>query len=525
MARKLCVLVALVALVALMAGTASAQDVRTVLQNAARTMGTTNLKTVSYSGHGFMTAVGQSFSLTEDWPRSEVADYTRVIDFDNKTVRETYTRRQGNYPVRGGGQQPVAEQRVVALSNGNYAWNMQGENVVPQTGLYLAAMPVNELRQLEIILNPHGFLKAAMAASDAKLLTTPVFGASNDGLTGDGRKINIVSFTALGKYKVNGSINDKNIVELITTWIPNPVYGDMIYEFRYIEFKDYGGIMFPVDFHVHQADPVFVPAHNSFELEATTVQVNVAVPPMPVPDAVRNAPRPAPARADSTRLAEGVWLIGGGSHNSMAVEFRDFAVVVEAPINEERSLAVINEVMRIIPNKPIRYVVNTHHHFDHSGGLRTYLAMGTTIVTHPANRDFYVNVMLRPGLRTLQPDRLSEFYPMYMTSRRPMRIETVGEKYVISDGVRTLDVYPMTGLVHAQSMLAAYLPKEKILLNADLYTPPAQGTTAAPTTPGMRSLQTNITRLKLDVAQHIPIHGRVCTQEEFAQLISRTPAP
>jgi glyoxylase-like metal-dependent hydrolase (beta-lactamase superfamily II) len=521
MGRKVCVLAAFVFL---FSSKASAQDVRTVLQSAARTMGTNNLKTVQYSGAGFLTAVGQSFSLTEDWPRSEVTDYTRVIDFDNQTMRETYTRRQGNYPVRGGGRQPVAEQRVVALSNGKYAWDLQGGNVVPQTGLYLAAMPINELRQLEIILNPHGFLKAAMTASDAKLLTTPIVGTSNEGLTGDGRKVNIVSFTALGKYKVNGSINDRNIVELVTTWIPNPVYGDMLYEFRYIEYEDVNGIKFPVDFHVHQADPVFVPAHNSFELKATTVQVNVAVPPMPVPDAVRTAPPPPPARADSTKLADGVWLIGGGSHNSMAVEFRDFAVVVEAPLNEERSLAVINEVSRVIPNKPIRYVVNTHHHFDHSGGLRTYLATGTTIVTHPANRDFYVNVMLRPGSRTLQPDRLSEFYPMYMTSRRPMRIETVGEKYVISDGVRTMDILPITGLSHVQAMLAVYLPKEKILLNADLYTPPAPGAAPPPTTAGMRSLRTNIQRLRLDVAQHVAIHGGVGTHEEFLRLVNR-PAP
>src|SRR3989304_225623 len=210
MARKMCLLAALVVMFS--AG-ASAQDARTVLQNAARTMGTNNLKTVQYSGHGFMTAVGQSFSLTEDWPRSEVTDYTRIIDFDNKTMRETYTRRQGNYPVRGGGQQPVAEQRVTALSNGNFAWTLQGETVTPQTGLYLAAMPINQLRQLEIIMNPHGFLKAAMAASDAKMLTLPISGTSNEGLTGDGRKITVVSFTALGKYKVNGSINDQNIVE------------------------------------------------------------------------------------------------------------------------------------------------------------------------------------------------------------------------------------------------------------------------------------------------------------------------
>jgi glyoxylase-like metal-dependent hydrolase (beta-lactamase superfamily II) len=439
-------------------------------------------------------------------------------------MRETYTRRQGNYPVRGGGQQPVREQRVVALSNGNYAWNMQGENVVPQAGLYLNAMPINELRQLEIILNPHGFLKAAMAARDAKMLTTSIVGVSNEGLTGDNRKVNIVSFTALGKYKVNGSINDKNIVELVTTWIPNPIYGDMLYEFRYIQYRDVNGIKVPTDFHVHMADAVFHPAHNGFELEVEDVRVNVPVPAMPVPDAVRTATAP-PVRADSTKLAEGVWLIGGGSHNSVAVEFSDFVAVVEAPQHEARSIAVIDEVTRIIPNKPIRYVVNTHHHFDHSGGLRTYLAMGSTIIAHPNNRDIYVNLMLRPGQRTLQPDRLSEFYPMYMTSRRPMRIETVGEKYVVSDGVRTMDVYPVTGLNHVQSMLMVYLPKEKILVNADLYTPPAQGAQPPAANQNMRGFMTTINRLKLDVAQHVPIHGRPGGHDVFTRIVTPPAQP
>jgi glyoxylase-like metal-dependent hydrolase (beta-lactamase superfamily II) len=125
------------------------------------------------------------------------------------------------------------------------------------------------------------------------------------------------------------------------------------------------------------------------EITVTNVQVNVSVPALSVPDAVRSATAPA-ERAQSQKLADGVWLIAGGTHNSLAVDFRDFATVIEAPLNEERSLAVIAEVGRLIPNKPIRYVVNTHHHFDHSGGLRTYLAQGATIVTHQA-------ATMRPG--------------------------------------------------------------------------------------------------------------------------------
>ena len=102
------------------------------------------------------------------------------------------------------------------------------------------------------------------------------------------------------------------------------------------------------------------------------VRANACGDPMPVPDAVQKATIP-PVRVESQKLADGVYSLGGGSHHSVAVEFRDFVAVVEAPLNEERSLAVIAEVRKLMPDKPIDYVVNTHHHFDHSGGLRTYV--------------------------------------------------------------------------------------------------------------------------------------------------------
>ena len=168
---------------------------------------------------------------------------------------------------------------------------------------------------------------------------------------------------------------------------------------RYTKYKDFGGIMFPGQIHVHQGDPRLNPAHNYYEINVTDVKANVPVTPMPVPEAVRTATAP-PVKVESQKLADGVWLLGGGSHNSVLVEFNDFVAVVEAPQNEARSLAVIAEANRLVPNKLIRYLVNTHHHMDHAGGLRTYLSQGTTIVTHESNKQYYLDIMFYPAPRS-----------------------------------------------------------------------------------------------------------------------------
>jgi hypothetical protein len=213
------------------------------LQAAASAMGTASVKTIQYSGTGWNAAVGQSFGPAEDWPQFEVTRYTRAIDYDAKFSREELTRRQGNNPPRGGGGTPLqGEQQQAAIVSGNYAWNMDGQNAVPQAGQYLAGIPVAEFRQLDILLTPHGFLKAALAANATAISLT--FPGSPGAITQNG-KATVVSFTAMGKYRVNGTFNDQNLLELVQTWIPNPVYGDMLYELRYTNYKDFGGVKHP----------------------------------------------------------------------------------------------------------------------------------------------------------------------------------------------------------------------------------------------------------------------------------------
>jgi len=530
------------AVLALTVGTASAQaikDVRSVLEASLKAMGGTNLRTIRFSASGWSSRIGQTYGLAEDWPHYEVAGYTRAIDYDAQWSREDYTRRQGKYPLLG--RPPMPDEHVTTILSGNYAWDMQGDKPVPLTSLYLDGVSYADLRQLDLAITPHGFLKAALAAKDATAITLPIVGASDAGLAAYGRKVTIVSFT-IGKYRINGTINDRNLVELTDTWFPNPVYGDMDFEMRYTKYKNFDGVQFPTMLHVHQGDPRLNPAHNYYEYNVTEVKANVPVTTIPVPDVVRTATMP-PVKVESQRLADGLWLLGGGTHNSVLVEFKDFATVVEAPQNEARSLAVIEEANRLVPNKLIRYVVNTHHHFDHAGGLRTYLSQGTTVITHESNKQYYLEIMFYPAPRELQPDRMALYSPMYMISRRPAPIETVASfaggpgggagKYVITDGERVLEMFHVQDMGyeledpsyaqgnHSADMLMAYLPREKILINADLYSPPAQGAPTPAPTAGMRTLYQNMRKQKLDVAQHVPIHGRVGTNDEFLKIVGQ----
>ncbi len=394
MARRL---LFLVVFSALMVQSASAQDATAALEAASAAMGAGNLNSIQYSGtDGFVGAVGQSFAPGENYPRVELTSYTRTIDYDARSSKEEVTVIQGDYPARGGGRMPIlGDRQRTSMVSGDYAWDMQASNSNPAPG-------AAEIRQLDIWLTPHGFLKAAMADGNARAISRTEF----DGGTGVRRKMTIVSFTALGKYRVSGQINDQDLVENVQTWIPDPVLGDMLYEHRYRDYRDYDGVKFPSDIHVHRGNRFLDDGHDFYEVEVSNVQVNPSVAALTIPGGVRQATVP-PVRVESRPVADGVWLVGGGSHNSVAVEFSDFVVVVEAPLNEGRSLAVIGEVNRLVPDKPIRYVVNTHHHSDHAGGLRTYLTEAVTVVTHEGNREYYEKVVFYPAPRILEPDRLA----------------------------------------------------------------------------------------------------------------------
>src|SRR5712691_5442073 len=175
-------------------------------------------------------------------------------------------------------------------------------------------------------------------------------------------------------------------------------------------------------------------------------------------------PAAAPAMVTVEEVGKGLWYLAGQSNHSILVEFADHLVLIETPQHEVRSAGVIAKAKELRPNKPIKYVVNTHHHFDHSGGIRTAIAEGATIITHEGNKAFIEAMAARP--HTMTPDALSK-------SPKSAVVEVVTDKRVLQDSTRTVEIYHMDGNAHSSTMLMVYFPAERLIVEADVYNPPA----------------------------------------------------
>jgi glyoxylase-like metal-dependent hydrolase (beta-lactamase superfamily II) len=471
--------IALVAVVLLLVSpwSAPAQDARSTLAGASRALGGDTLKTLQYSASGVSFAVGQSAVPGAPWPRFNIPSLTRTINYETASLREEQVRSRAEMPPRGGGVPSVGEIKQVQVVSGDLAWNMTGETAAP------APVALVE-RQLQLWATPHGVIRAAMAAN-----------ASVQGRT--------IAFAVPGRYSVRATLDGAGLVEKVEAVLSSPVVGDMPLEITYADYRDWGGVKFPA--RIRQTASGF----PALDLTVSDVRPNAPAD-IQAPDAVRQATRPY-ARVTSEAAADGIWYLTGGSHHSVVIEMTDHVLVVEAPLNDERATAVIAEARRLVPAKPIRAVINSHHHFDHAGGLRAFAADGIGVITHETNRAFFETALVAPASMT--PDR-------QQAVRRPVTVEGVRDKRVLSDATRAVEIHHMAGNTHADGMLLVYLPKERLLIQADAFTPgPPNAPPPAIINPLSVNLADTITRLNLSVERLLPLHGRMVPFAELNRAI------
>lgn len=163
------------------------------------------------------------------------------------------------------------------------------------------------------------------------------------------------------------------------------------------------------------------------------------------------------------QIAPGVFYLTGGSHNSLAVEQQNGIVMIEAPLYEARSEAILAWSASNFPGKPVTHVIATHHHDDHTGGLRAFVAAGAEVVIREESEDFFKDVFRAKS--SIVPDALAE-NPVTAT----IRTVAFDSSFAIQDTARPVIAYPVeTG--HAADMLMIYLPTQQIVFQSDLFNP------------------------------------------------------
>ena len=163
-------------------------------------------------------------------------------------------------------------------------------------------------------------------------------------------------------------------------------------------------------------------------------------------------------------LGPGIQHVVGGTHHSLIVEMKDYLIVFDAPVSDGHSNWVLDAARQKFGNKPVKYLVLTHHHMDHTGGFRAYAAQGAIIVVGKGAAEHFRRALAAPYRRN--PD---------LTASRDLtgtQIIEVAEKQVLTDGQREVVLYNAEN-PHAHAFLIGYLPAERLGFVTDLWSPGA----------------------------------------------------
>lgn len=489
---------ALVALALPLGGAVVAQSA--ALDAAANAMGGKDrllqVRTVVLQGTGTQLNFGQNLTPSAE-THFEVTSLTRSIDFANNRWFLDLSR----VPKFTGSMNP---QRQRTGLDGTVAYNIGSNDQMTRAGGTAAAD-----RFWELLTHPIGFIKAAAHTPGATVVETA-----------DGA-MRRVTLTMPNAGTIAMVVDPRSS---LPARIERPVYQAMLGDVALItelsDYRDVGGLKVPFRF-VQRYGTLFT--LSDLRLAASRVDADVGN--IAATDSVRNvvvqAGTPAAPNVVVDTVAPGVWRIAGQSHHTIAIEQSTRVVLVEAPQNDARTLAAIAKAREIAPaGKPVDLVINTHHHFDHSGGFRAAVSQGLQVATHQTNKDFYERTVF-PGVHRSQPDALAQ-------NPKPLRLMTVGDRHVLRDDLRTIEIHHVTGNQHNGGMLVVYLPAEKILIQADLYAPPAANAppnAPPPVFPFLPNLIENVTRRNLQVERVVGIHGVPAPWAQVQAAASASRAP
>jgi glyoxylase-like metal-dependent hydrolase (beta-lactamase superfamily II) len=434
------------------------------------------VKTLLIEGEGSNGNLGQDMTPDATGQKFLVSGYKRSVDVPGERSRVEQTRTP-NFPYFQG----QAPQKQVLGVDKDVAYN-----VAPNGNATRASNAAGRDRRAEIYHHPITIVRAALDPA-AKL--------TNARTAGDQRVVDITTANGLAfTLAIDGS---SELPARVVSMSENTNMGDVAIETSFADYQDVSGLKLP------SRITTKTDKYTTAEIHLTKQTVDGDAGDLAAPSAAASAPPvtgPPPANVTAEEVAKGIWLLAGQSHNSVVVEFTDHLMLIEAPQNDTRTLAVIAKARELRPAKPLRYVANSHHHFDHSGGIRAAVSEGLTVITQKANAEFYRDMTSRS--HTMAPDALSK-------NPKPLKLETVDDALVIKDDKMAVQLFHIAGNPHADTLLMAYLPRERILVEGDAFSP------GAAVQPYAANLLENIKKHNLRVDRVVPLHGTIAPFSEL----------
>ncbi|MCY7315169.1 MAG: MBL fold metallo-hydrolase [Rubrivivax sp.] len=444
---------------------------------------------LSISGRGTGATFGQAWQPGLAWPGLNYSLLKRTYNTEAGAYREEFGRSRSE--PNGGGATPLmgqGEARVTGFARETFAWNAGAAPNAPATPAPVAQPGrINDLWTS----SPHSALAAAKRYQ-------AVAGTRVDA----GQPVTTLNFAVPGQLKATVVVDSRRLVTRVESTMPHPVLGDTAVLTEFLDYADAGGGQLPKRIRQTQGGfPVLDLVVSEYRTDDTLDA--------PVPDNVRSAHENVAVQP----VSPGVWFLAGGTHNSVAVELSDQILLIESPLYDGRALAVMAAANKLVPNKTVKTVVNSHHHFDHAGGLRAAAGEGAQLITSAMAKPYFERLFANPN--TVAPDRLAQ------SGRKPT-IVAAGERTMLRDALRPVEIHEMQGSIHAQGFLMVWLPNEKLLVQADAYTPgpPNSPPPPAPNANHVNLVQ-NLERLGFVPDRILPLHSRVVPYSELLAQIGR----